>query len=58
MGYDRKIKDHLNSLHISNIFDKLPIMLVPVIFEENKNEKLMLGERLFRVFTGIRGYPR
>ncbi len=58
MGYDWKIKDRLNFLHISKIFDKLPIMLVPVVFKENKNEKLVLGERLFRVFTGIRGYSR
>jgi len=33
----------LNSIHISNIFDKFPIVLVTVILEENQDEKLVLG---------------
>jgi len=53
MRYEREIKELLNSLHIANIFDELPIMLVPVIFEENKDEKLMLGECFLRKLTGI-----
>ena len=35
MGYYGEIKDLLNSLHISNIFNKLSIVLVPEIFEED-----------------------
>jgi hypothetical protein len=42
MRYNRENKDLLNFLHISDIFDKFPVVLVPVILEENKCEKLML----------------
>ena len=31
-------------------------MLVPIVFEENENEKLMPGGDLFRLFTGIRAH--
>ncbi len=33
MGYYAEIKDHLNSLHISDIFDEFPVVLVTKIFE-------------------------
>ena len=36
----------LNSLHVSDIFDELPIVLISVIFEKNEDEKLMLGVEL------------
>jgi len=32
-------------------------MLVPVVFEENESEKLVLGVDLFQIFAGIRGNP-
>ena len=57
MGYDRKIQFLLDRLHVSDIFDEIPIVLVPEVFEENKNEKLILGVDLFRIFTGIRANP-
>ena len=38
MRHDREIKDLLNFLHVSDIFDEFPIMLVPVILEKNKRE--------------------
>jgi len=47
MRYNREIKDLLNILHISDILDEFPVVLVPVIFEENKREKLMLSVDLF-----------
>ena len=43
MRYFREIKNLLNSVHISDIFDEFAVMLVPVIFEKNEDEKLMLG---------------
>ena len=33
MGYYGEIKDLLNSLHISDIFDEFPVVLVTKIFE-------------------------
>ena len=30
-------------LHISDFFDEFPVVLVTEIFEENQDEKLMLG---------------
>jgi len=33
MGYYGKIKDILNSLHISDIFNEFPVVLVTKIFE-------------------------
>jgi hypothetical protein len=53
MRYNREIKGFLNFRHISDIFDKLPIVLVPVVFEENKYEKLVLREDLLGKFAGI-----
>ena len=53
VGYYWEIKDLLNSLHITNILNKFSIMLVPIILEENKDEKLMLVVDLLRIFTGI-----
>ncbi len=46
MRYDRQIKYLLNSFHVSDIFNKFPVVLVPVILEEDKDKKLMLGKRL------------
>jgi len=43
----------LNFFHITNIFDEFPVVLVTEIFEEDKDEKLMLGISLLRVFAGI-----
>jgi hypothetical protein len=43
MGYGWKIQFLLDCFHVSNIFNEFPIVLVPVIFEENEDEKLMLG---------------
>ena len=53
MGHYWKIKYLLNSLHVTNIFNELPVVLVPVILEQNENQKLMLGVDLFWIFTGI-----
>ena len=49
----RELKYLPNILHITNILNKFPIMLVPVFLEENKDKKLMLGVELFRIFAGI-----
>jgi hypothetical protein len=38
MGYYWEIEDLLNSVHISNIFYEFPVMLVPEIFEQKKDE--------------------
>jgi len=51
MGDDRKIQFLLDLFHVSNIFDEVPVMLVPVLFEEDEDEKLMLGVDPLRVFT-------
>ena len=53
MGYDREVKEFLNVNHVCNIFDEFPVVLVPEIFEEYKDKKLMLGIGLLRKFTGI-----
>jgi hypothetical protein len=39
----REVKNLLNSLHVSGIFDKFPIMLVAEIFEQNQDKQLVLG---------------
>jgi hypothetical protein len=57
MRDDEEIQFLLDLSHISDIFDKLTVMLVPIIFEENKDEKLMLGVDLLRVFTRVRRNP-
>jgi len=54
MGYFREVKDLLNSLHISDVIDEFPVVLVTEIFEQNEYEKLVLGISLLRVFAGIR----
>ena len=54
MGYDWEIKDLLNSIHISNVFDEFPVVLVPEIFEQNQDEQLVLGVDLLRKLTWIR----
>ncbi len=38
MRYNRSVECFLNSLHVPNIFDKLAIMLVSIILEQNENE--------------------
>jgi len=42
MGYYCEIKDLLNSLHISDVFDEFPVVLVTEIFEQNQDEQLVL----------------
>jgi len=37
----------LDLFHVSDIFNKFPIVLIPIIFEKNEDEKLMLGIDLF-----------
>jgi hypothetical protein len=44
--------------HIPDVFNEITVVLVPVIFEENEDEKLMLVVDLLRIFAGIRGDPR
>ena len=56
MGYDGKIQFLLDRFHVLNIFNEIPVVLVPIVFEENQNEKLILGVDLFRVFTRIWSY--
>ena len=46
MRDDREIEDLLDPVHVSNIFNKFPVMLVPKISEENKDKQLVLGVRL------------
>ena len=58
MGDYSEIKNLLNSVHISDIFDEFPIVLVTVILEENQSKELILSIDLLRVFTGIGGYSR
>jgi hypothetical protein len=48
----------LDLFHIPDTFNEITVVLVLVIFEENENEKLMLVVDLFRIFAGIRSYPR
>ena len=43
MGYDCEIQDFLNTIHISNIFDEFPVVLITEIFEQNQDEQLGLG---------------
>ena len=43
MGDFGEIKDLLNSLHISDVFDEFPIVLVTEIFEQNQDKQLVLG---------------
>jgi hypothetical protein len=54
MGDLCKIQNPLNSFHIPDIFNELPVMLVPIVFEKDKDEKLVLGVDLLREFAGIR----
>jgi hypothetical protein len=53
MGNVWETEDTLNFFHVTNIFDEFPVMLVPEIFEENKDKQLMPGVRLLRILTGI-----
>jgi hypothetical protein len=43
MRYNRESKNVLNVLHVSDIFDELAVVLVPIILEQNKDKKLMPG---------------
>ena len=56
MGDEGEIQFLLDRFHVPNVFYEFPVMLVPVVFEENQDEKLILSVDLFRIFTGIRGY--
>ena len=47
----------LDNIHYLNKAHKIPIVLVPIVFEEYQDQKLILGVDLFRIFTGIRGNP-
>ena len=42
MRYLGEIKNLLNFIHISDIFDEFPVVLVTEIFEQNQDEKLVL----------------
>jgi len=52
-----KVQFLLDWFHISNIFNEIPVVLVPVVFEEYQDQKLILGVDLFRIFRGIRSNP-
>jgi len=56
MRNNGKIQNLLDRFHVFNIFNEVPVVLVPVVFEENQDKKLILGVDLFRIFTGIRSY--
>jgi len=56
MRYNGKIQFILDRFHVLNVFNEIPVVLVPVVFEENQGEKLIVGVDLFRIFTGIRRY--
>ena len=47
MRYDRKIQFLLDRFHVANIFNEIPVVLVPVVFEENQDEKLVLRVDFF-----------
>jgi hypothetical protein len=47
MGNDGKIQFLLDRFHVLNVFNEVPIVLVPVVLEENQSEKLILGIDLF-----------
>jgi len=57
MRYGWKVQFFLDWFHVSNIFNKIPVVLVPVVLEEYQDQKLILGVDLFRIFTGIGGNP-
>ena len=54
MGYFSRSHVSGSPFHISDIFDEFPVVLVTEIFEQNQDEKLMLGIDLLGIFTGIR----
>jgi len=43
MRYFGEIKNFLNFLHISDIFDEFPVVLVTEILEQNQDKQLVLG---------------
>jgi hypothetical protein len=47
MGYGGQVENLLDLVHISDIFDEFPIVLVTEIFEQNQDKKLVLGVNLF-----------
>jgi hypothetical protein len=51
IGDDRKVQSPLVLFQVSNIFDEVPEMLVPVIFEDNKDNTVMWVVNLLLVFT-------
>jgi len=54
MGDLRKTKDFLNLFHVSDIFDELPVVLVPILLEQEQYKMLVLGVDPLRIFAGIR----
>jgi len=42
--------DLLNYIHISDVFYKFPVMLVPEIFKQNQDEQLVFGVDLLGKF--------
>jgi hypothetical protein len=54
--YDGKIQFLLDRFHVFNVFNEITVVLVPVVFEENQDKKLVLREDLFWIFAGIRCY--
>jgi hypothetical protein len=43
MGYYGESQNLLNALHISDVFNEFPIVLVTEILEQNQDEQLGLG---------------
>jgi hypothetical protein len=43
MRYFGEIENLLNFGHVSDIFNEFPVVLVSEIFEQNQDEKLVLG---------------
>lgn len=53
VGDGREVQDILNLFHVADIFDKLPVVLVPEVLEKYENKKLLLGVRPLRKLAGI-----
>ena len=57
MGNNGKVQLLLDRVHVFNIFYKFPVILIPIVFEENQNQQLMLRKNLFRILARIRTHP-
>jgi len=55
MRHNGEIQFLLDRIHVSDIFNELPVVLVPVVFEEDQGKKLGLGIDPLRIFAGVRG---